>query len=202
MLFRLTLARGGGASGMCFAPSEVNQLVVWQRRCGGPRIRRTLRLLVRRSNRRMRMRAIEHVATDDMEDQYEDGDDGERSETERRYVTRIHSWHSGAPGGWRRRACYFRGHFGCSFRFVGIPAHASRDESEPARQSNDGNGATPVSRCGAASGEALRACMQRNPCASCAAWARLRRSECASLMPRVLVGASRGQNVSKRDEGL
>src|SRR5437868_9975132 len=105
----------------------------------------------------MRMRAIEHVAIGDMEDQYEDGDDGERSETERRYLTRIHSWHSGAPGEWRRRACYFRRHFGCSFRFVGIPALASRDGLEPARQSNDGNGATPVSRRGAAGGVALRA---------------------------------------------
>src|SRR5438132_13495257 len=104
----------------------------------------------------MRLRMTEQVAASDMQDHDEDSDDGERSDAERRYVRRIHSWYSGAPGGWRRRARYFRGHFGCSFRFVGIPAHASRDESEPARQSNDGNGATPVSRRGAATGVALR----------------------------------------------
>ena len=39
------------------------------------------------------------------------------------------------------------------------------------------------------------------PCASCAAWARLRRKY-ASLMPRVLVCVSRGQNVSGREEAL
>jgi hypothetical protein len=121
-------------------------------------IRRTLRFLVLRSNRRMCLRVTEHGAACNMEDQYEDSDDGERGDAERRYVTRIHFWGSGALGGWRRQACYFRGHFGCSFRFVGIPAHASRDGSEPARQSNDGNGAAPVSPRGAASGEALRAC--------------------------------------------
>jgi hypothetical protein len=36
-----------------------------------------------------------------MEDNYEDGDDGECSDAERCYVTRIHSWHSDARGGWR-----------------------------------------------------------------------------------------------------
>ena len=47
-------------------------------------IRRTLRFLVLRSNRRMRLRATEQVAACDMEDKYEDSDDGERGDAERR----------------------------------------------------------------------------------------------------------------------
>ena len=140
----------------------------------------------------MRLRMTEHGAACDMEDKYEDGDDGESSDAGRRYVTRIHSWHSGALGGWRRQARYFHRHFGCSFRFVGIPAHSSRDGSGPVPPSNDGSGAAPVSRRGAANGAAFRAGAQRSPCDSRAAWARLR-WKYASLMPRVLVCVRAGK---------
>src|SRR4029079_10632818 len=100
---------------------------------------------------------IEQGAGGDMDDHDEGSDDGESSEIEWLHVTRAWSRHPDAFDDRRGRACYFGGHFGCSFQFVGISARASQDESEPVRRSSDGNGAAPVSRRGAAIGAALRA---------------------------------------------
>jgi hypothetical protein len=53
----------------------------------------------------MRLQPAEQVGDGNMEDYDKDGDDGERSDDERRTITRTHSRLSGAPGGWRGRAC-------------------------------------------------------------------------------------------------
>ena len=169
------------------------QLIKWQCWRRWLRTAEARRLIVRRWRRRMRQRVGQHSAGGDMKDQNQGGDDAERRDAQRRPVTQTGSWGSRLSCGRRARARYFRGHFDCSFRCLGIPPRASGAAPAPARPSNAGAGEARGSPRGAASDAAPRGCAQRIPCASCAAPARLQRSKYASLMPRVGVCFARAK---------